>query len=68
MKMIELHFQNIMYQKLKDFNVLIYEKPVYEIPVKRKEESYEQIIAMSKNNDYTTGNLFDYEYFKDNYQ
>ena len=23
---------------------------------------------MSKNNDYTTGNLLDYEYFKDNYK
>ena len=23
---------------------------------------------MSKNNDYTTGNLFDYEYFKDHYK
>ena len=23
---------------------------------------------MSKNNDYTTGNLLDYEYFKDHYQ
>ena len=23
---------------------------------------------MSKNNDYTTGNLSDYEYFKDHYQ
>ena len=31
--------------------------------MKNKEEAYEQIIEMSKNNDYTTGNSLDYEYF-----
>ena len=39
--------------ELKHFNVLIDEKPFFE---------------MSKNNDYTTGNLLDYEYFKDHYK
>ena len=43
-----------------DFNVLIDRKPFFEIPIKYKEETYEQIIEMSKNNDYTTGNLLDY--------
>ena len=43
-------------------------KPFSEIPVKYKEEAYEKIIEMSKNNYYTTGNLLDYEYFKDHYQ
>ena len=54
--------------EIKDFNVLIDGKPFFEIPVKNKEEAYEQIIEMSKNNDYTTGNLLDYEYFKDHFQ
>ena len=54
--------------EIKDFNVLIDGKLFFEIPVKNKEEAYEQIIEMSKNNDYTTGNLLDYEYFKDHYQ
>ena len=45
--------------------MLIDGKPVLEIPLKNKEEPYEAIIEMSKNNDYTIGNLFDYEYFKD---
>ena len=36
--------------------------------MKNKEEAYEAIIEMSKNNDYTTGNLLDYEYFKDHYK
>ena len=38
-------------------------KQVFEIPVKSKEEAYEAIIEMSNNNDYTTGNLLDYEHF-----
>ena len=54
--------------EIKDFNVLIHGKPFFEIPVKNKEEAHEQIIEMSKNNDYTTGNLLDYEYFKDHYK
>ena len=53
--------------EIKDFNVSIDRKPFFEIPVKNK-EAYEQIIERSKNNDYTTGNLLDYEYFKDHYQ
>ena len=51
-----------------EINVLIDGKPFFEIPVKNKEEAYEQIIEMNKNNDYTTGNSLDYEYFKDHYQ
>ena len=39
-----------------------------EIPIKNKEEPHEAIIEMSKNNNYTTGNLLDYEYFKDHYK
>ena len=27
-----------------------------------------QLLKMSKNNDYTTGNLLNYEYFKDHYK
>ena len=54
--------------EIKDFNVLIDGKPFFEIPVKNKEEVYEQIIEMSKNNYYATDNLLDYEYFKDHCQ
>ena len=54
--------------EIKDFNVLTDGKTFFEISVKNKEEAYEQIIEMSKNNDYATGNLLDYEYFKDHYQ
>ena len=43
--------------------MLIDGKTFFEIPVRNKEEAYEQIIEMSKNNNYTTGNLLHYEYF-----
>ena len=35
---------------------------------KNKEETYEKIIEMSKNNDCTTGNLLNYEYFSEHYK
>ena len=54
--------------EIKDFNVLIDVKTFFEIPVKNKEQAYEAIIEMSKNNDYTTDNLLDYEYLKDHYK
>ena len=38
-------------------------KPVFEIPVKNKDEAYKQVIEINRNNDYTTVNLLDYEYF-----
>ena len=54
MKQIEVLFQMINVPKIeiKDFNVLIDGKQFFETPVKNKEEGYEKIIKMSKNNDY----------------
>ena len=54
--------------KIKDFNVLIDGKSFFDLPVKNEEETYEKIIEMSNNNDYTTGNLLDFAYFKENYR
>ena len=45
-----------------------HQRPFFEIPIKNKEESYEQIIDTIKNNDYTTGHLLDYEYFSKRYR
>ena len=42
-------------------------KKFFDNPIKYKEETYEKIIEMSKNNDYTTGNLLDYDYFSKHY-
>ena len=44
------------------------EKDFFDLPVKNEEEAYEKIIEMSNNNDYTTGNLLDFGYFKKNYK
>ena len=38
------------------------------MPVKNEEEAYEKIVEISNNNDYTTGNLLDFAYFKENYR
>ena len=40
----------------------------FDVTVKNREETYENIIEMSKNNDYTTGNLLDCEYFSKHYR
>ena len=52
--------------QIKDYNVLIDGKSFFNLPVKNEEEAYEKIIKMSNNNDYTTGNLLDFAYFKEN--
>ena len=54
--------------EIKDFNVLIDGKSFFDLPVKNEEKAYEKIIEISKNNDYTTGNLLDFAYFKENYR
>ena len=53
--------------EIKDFNVLIDGKSFFDLPVKN-EEAYKKIIDMSNNNDYTTGKLLGFAYFKENYR
>ena len=52
----------------KDFNVTIDKLAFFVLPIKTEEEAYEKIIDISKHNEYTTGNLLDYDYFKKYYQ
>ena len=40
----------------------------FDNPIKNKEKTYEKIIEMGRNNDHTTGNLLDYEYFSNSYK
>ena len=54
--------------EIKDFNVLVDGNFFFDVPVKNKEEAYEKNIEISKNNDYTAGNLLDYEYFSKHYE
>ena len=53
---------------VKDFNVIIDKLVFFDLPIKNEEEAYEKIIDISRNNDYTTGNLLDYDYFKKHYK
>ena len=54
--------------EIKDLSALIDNKPFFDHTVKNKQEAYEQLIEMSKNNDYTTGNLLDYLYHQNYYK
>ena len=53
---------------VKDFNVIIDKLAFFDLPIKTEEEAYEKIIDVSRNNEYTTGNLLDYDYFKKYYK
>ena len=69
MKTVEHLFQSIKYQvSNKNFNVSIDGKSFFDMPIKNSEKTYEQITEMGRNNDYTTGNLLDYEYFSKYYK
>ena len=49
--------------EIKDFHVLIDSESFFDTPIKNKEEEYEKIFTIGKDNDYTTGDLLDYKYF-----
>ena len=53
---------------VKDCNVIIDKLAFFDLPIKTEEEAYEKIIDISRNNEYTTGHLLDYAYFKKYYK
>ena len=53
---------------VKDFNVITDKLAFFDLPIKTEAEAYEKIIDVSRNNEYTTGNLLDYDYFKKYYK
>ena len=53
---------------VKDFNVIIDKLAFFDLPIKTEDEVYEKIIDISRNNEFTTGNLLDYNYFKKYYK
>ena len=53
---------------VKNFNIIIDKLAFFYLPIKTEEEAYEKIIDISRNNEYTTGNLLDYHYFKKYYK
>ena len=54
--------------EIKDFDALIDNKSFFYHPVKNKQEAYEKLIEMSRNNDYTTGHLLDFAYHQNYYK
>ena len=50
------YLPNVM---VKDYNVIIDKLAFFDLPIKTEEEAYN----ISRNNEYTTGNLLDYDYF-----
>ena len=61
----QFYLPNVM---VKDYNVIIDKLAFFDLPIKTEEEAYEKIIDITRNNEYTTGNLLDYNYFKKYYK
>ena len=57
----QFYLPNVM---IKDYNVIIDKLAFFDLPIKTEEEAYEKIIDISRNKEYTTGNLLDFDYFK----
>ena len=53
---------------VKDCNVIIDKLAFFDLPIKTEEEAYEKIIDISRNNEFTTGSLLDYDYFKKHFK
>ena len=60
----QFYLRNVM---VKDYNVIIDKLAFFDLPIKT-EEAYEKIIDISRNNEFTTGKLLDYDYFKKYYK
>ena len=56
--------------EIKDYNVMIDDKNFFDQPINSMTKAYENIrkIATGQGDDYTTGCLLDYPYFKDHYK
>ena len=50
--------------EIKDLNALIDNTPFFNQPIKNKQEAYENLVKISINDDYTTGNLLDYLHYQ----
>ena len=57
-------------KKIENYNVLIDRRNFYDQPINNLIKQYDEVRKVSKGhgNDYTTGCLLDYAYFKDNYR
>ena len=58
----------MLFIEIKYFNVLIDNKSVFDQPVKGKQEPFEKLIEMSRNDGPTRGNLLDFSYHENYYE
>ena len=60
----------LLREEIKDYNVMIDGKNFFDQPINSMTKTYENIrkIATGQGDDYTTGCLLDYSYFKDHYK
>ena len=61
----QFYLPNVM---VKDYNVIMDKLVFFDLPIKTEEDAYEKITDINRNNEYTTGNLLDYDYFKKHYK
>ena len=61
----QFYLPNVM---VKDYNIIIDKLAFFDLPLKTEEEAYEQIIDISRNNEYTRSHLLDYDYFQKYYK
>ena len=61
----QFYLPNVM---VKDYNAIIDKLAFFDLPIKTEEEVYKKIIDISRNNEYRTGNLLDYDYFRKCYK
>ena len=70
MKTVEHHIKNLLKVEIKDYNVKIDGRNFLDQPIHNDVKTYENIrkFATGQGDDYTTGCLLDYPYFKGNYK
>ena len=61
----QFYLPNVM---VEGYNVIIDKLAFFDLPIKTEKEAHEKIIDINRNNEYTTGNLLDYDYFKKYYK
>ena len=61
-------FSQFYLQRVMIKDVIINKLAFFDLPIKNEEDAYEKIMDISKINEYRTGNLLDYDYFKKYYK
>ena len=62
------HKYYMLLVEIKDFNALTDNKPFFDQPVKNKQEAYEKLVEMPRNDNYTIGYLLDFSYHQYHYK